>query len=78
MMPERNWRTRAVPLGMIVGLGAGFVVAILFGTHSGITVASGNSIGAVVGSYFHPGTRLWIKVAAPLLLIAVLAYAWWD
>jgi hypothetical protein len=77
-MSERNWRTHAVPLGMIIGLGAGFVVAILFGTDSGITTASGYAIGAVVGSYFHPANRLWIKVAAPLLLIAVLAYAWLD
>ena len=63
---------------MIAGLVAGFVVAVLFGTGSGITAASGYAIGAVAGPFFQSGFPVWARLVSVLLLVAILAFAWWE
>ena len=63
--------------GMIIGLGLGLVAAVLFGTDSGLSAASGYASGAVVGSFFRPEFPIWARMASVVALVAVLTFAWW-
>jgi hypothetical protein len=77
-MSDIGWRKRAVWTGMIVGLVGGFVFALLFGTDSRLSAASGFSIGSVAGSFFHPEVRTWTRFAFLALLVGVLSFVWLD
>ena len=63
---------------MIVGLAGGMMFALLFGTDSRLSAASGLSIGSVVGSFVHPEVKPWTRFAFLALLVGVLSFAWID
>lgn len=77
-MSDSNWRTQAIAGGMILGLVCGLVFAIVLGTDSRLSAASGFSIGAVVGACVHPEIRPWARFAALAVLAGLLIFAWLD
>ena len=63
---------------MIVGLAGGCMFALLFGTDSRLSAASGYSIGSVVGSFVQPEVKTWTRFAFLALLVGVLSFVWID
>ena len=75
-MSDNNWRKRAVPAGMIIGLIGGMVFAVVSGANSGLSATSGFAIGAVAGGFVQPGLKTWAKFVFLAVLVGLLAWAW--
>ena len=77
-MSDKNWRKRAVPAGMIIGLIGGMVFAVVSGADSGQSSTSGFAIGAVAGGFVHPELKTWVKILFLAVLLGLLAWVWLD
>jgi hypothetical protein len=70
-------RNHAFLIGYIGGFGIGLVVALLFGTDSGMTAVSGSVLGAAAAFLTQTQHSLWTKAGVALITILAVTYAWW-